>query len=291
MEKEVRDFIDYLEVERGLSPNTYRSYRIDLSQYLRYLKAQRIDSWEGVTRAEISDYLLSLKNKGLSARSISRKIAAIKSLHKFLVLENIVSHNPTGVLDSPRIGQRLPRLLDLKDIERLLGEPDSSSKLDLRNRTILELLYATGMRISELVSISLKDLNLEVGFVRVFGKGAKERILPLGRMAIEALRQYLESGRPAREEERVFLNFRGRPLTRQGCWGIIKRYARKRGISQRITPHMLRHSFATHLLNRGADLRVVQELLGHADIATTQIYTHVDWQRLLDTHSRCHPRG
>ena len=292
MEENLRGFIDHLEIERGLSPNTCQSYKTDLFQYLRYLREHRVNSWEKVTRSEITGYLLNLKSRRLSPRSISRKIAAMKTFHKFLMLENIVGHNPTTVLDSPRMGQRLPRFLSLKDVEKLLGQSDFTSKLGLRNKAILELLYATGMRISELITISMKDLNLEIGFVRVFGKGAKERILPLGKVAIEALRQYLKLGRSgAEDKEKVFLNFRGKPLTRQGCWMMINKYARKRGIKQRITPHMLRHSFATHLLNGGANLRVVQELLGHADISTTQIYTHVDQKRLLEAHARYHPRG
>lgn len=288
----MRGFIDYLEVEQGFSPNTYRSYRIDLSQYLRYLRGQGVGSWQSVTRREIGGYLLSLRHRGLSPRSISRKIASIKAFHRFLLFESMVEENPAVELDSPKTGQRLPRLLSYKDVEELLNQPSSTTKLGLRDKAILEMLYATGMRISELISISIKNLDLEVGYVRVFGKGARERILPLGKVAIEALRRYLESGRVGvRERGCLFLNHRGNPLTRQGCWGIVKRYARKIGVGQGVTPHVLRHSFATHLLKRGADLRIVQELLGHVDISTTQIYTHVDQERLHEVHARYHPRG
>ncbi len=291
MEEELNCFIDHLEVERGLSLNTYQSYRIDLTQYIEYSRLLGVDSWQKVTHSEITNYLLDLRKRGLSPRSISRKIAAIKTFHKFLLSENITSHNPTRDLESSRMSKRLPRLLSYEDVQRLLESPDPASKSGLRDRAILELLYATGMRISELISVSIKDVNLEIGYIRTFGKGAKERIVPVGRMAIEALRQYLEIGRPRTGEKNLFLNLRGRPITRQGCWGIIKKYARKIGIGREITPHMLRHSFATHLLNRGADLRVVQELLGHADISTTQIYTHVDQEKLREVHARYHPRG
>lgn len=293
---EIEDYTHYLRIERGLSENTIESYQRDLLQYYEFLtETMQISSWKQVTRSEIMKFLYSLKDEGKSTATIARAISTIKSFHQFLVQDKIVSEDPSFHIETPKKERRLPEILSAKEIETLLNIKDDQP-LNLRNKAMLELLYATGLRVSELIELQVSDLHLTMGFVRCLGKGDKERIVPLGDLATEAIEVYLEKGRPnlikvPSEATSLFLNHHGRPLTRQGCWKIIKTIAKRANINKRITPHMLRHSFATHLLENGADLRAVQEMLGHSDISTTQIYTHVTRSRLKDIYDSYHPRA
>ncbi|MCS5694752.1 site-specific tyrosine recombinase XerD [Desulfofundulus thermocisternus] len=294
MEDLVGAFIHYLAVEKGLARNTTSSYRFDLNQYCLFCQAQQLDPLkEG--RGAVMAYLLKLKKDGRAPSTVSRHLAALKSFYRFLVQEGVISADPTTNLESPRLAQRLPRVLTPEEVDRLLAQPRTSSAAGLRDKAMLELLYATGLRVSELISLDLADVNLEHGFVRCFGKGSKERIIPLGSVAAFYVSEYLKRARAkltrGRSTPALFINQQGHRLTRQGFWKIIKKYARQGRITKVITPHTLRHSFATHLLENGADLRSVQELLGHADIATTQIYTHLTRTRLREIYDRAHPRA
>jgi integrase/recombinase XerD len=295
----MREFIDiflnYLSVERGLSRNTIVCYRRDLEDFLDYLKGQqRISSLERTDKNQITSFLLSLKTKGLNANSISRKLAAIKTFYRFLVREKILKDDPTSLLESPKLWKRIPSTLSVKEIETLIAQPDLRKKGGMRDRAILEVLYATGMRVSELVQLNLQQVNLDVGFVRCLGKGNKERIVPLGKNAIMCLKRYITNERPyflkSHSTDVLFLTRLNKRISRQSIWKMIKRYARQARIKKEIRPHILRHSFATHLLEGGADLRSVQEMLGHSDISTTQIYTHINKDRLKIIHKRFHPR-
>lgn len=290
----IQSFIDYLDVERGLAENTLESYSRDLRHYSEFLARDK-RPLEKASQATIMAYLMSLQKDGRSASTIARRLAALKSFYQYLLRESRIDHDPTENLESPKQRKRLPQVLSVSEVERLLAQPDGRSPTGLRDRAMLELLYATGIRVSELVSLNVPDVNLDVGFVRCRGKGSRERVVPVGSVAIRALRDYLERGWPhlnrKSEENALFVNQHGRRLTRQGFWKILKKYARQAGITKEITPHTLRHSFATHLLENGADLRAVQEMLGHADISTTQIYTHVTKHRLKDVYARTHPRA
>lgn len=290
----IQSFIDYLDTERGLAENTLESYSRDLRHYFEFLSGDQ-RSLENATRATIMSYLLSLQKDGRSASTIARRLAALKSFYQYLVRESRIDHDPTENLESPKQRKRLPQVLSVAEVERLLAQPDGRTPTGLRDRAMLELLYATGIRVSELVSLNVSDVNLDIGFVRCTGKGSRERMVPVGSVAVRALRDYLERGWPRLNripsEEALFVNQHGRRLTRQGFWKILKKYSRQAGITKEITPHTLRHSFATHLLENGADLRAVQEMLGHADISTTQIYTHVTKHRLKDVYARTHPRA
>ena len=294
MDKLIDEFLSYLSVERGLSGNTLSSYRRDLVKFFDYLKARHIDSIEKVSRQMITSFMLSEKDRGLSAASVSRGLACLKSFFKFLVRENMVQENPTSVIESPKLWKRLPVTLDLDKIEALLNAPNLRDLMGMRDRASLELMYATGMRVSELINLKMDDLNMGAGFVKCFGKGGKERIVPFGNKAKESIFRYLDKSRPVFLKKHVsnflFLTRLGKGMSRQTFWKTIKKYAREARIKEKITPHSLRHSFATHILERGADLRVVQELLGHADISTTQIYTHVNKDRLKSIHQKFHPR-
>lgn len=285
-------FIDYLRLERGLSNNTIQAYSRDLLRFSRFLEESDLTPLE-VSREDISRYA-GILGRELSARSVARGISAIKSFFRFLVREGHTKENPARLVESPRLSRRLPRVLSPAEVELLLAGPDTSTPAGLRDRAMLELLYATGLRVSELVGLRVLNVNLEAGYVRTMGKGSKERLVPMGEKAVQAVREYLRDGRvellKGPNFPHLFLNFRGRPLTRQGFWKIIRKYGRETGIQKEITPHSLRHSFATHLLEAGADLRSVQVMLGHEDISTTQIYTHVTRKRLKELHSRCHPR-
>jgi integrase/recombinase XerD len=288
-------YLNYLTVERGLARNTLDAYGRDLARYLDYLEEKQIATLEGITPTVVLRFLSHLKDAGLSARSRARTLAALRTFHKFLIREKIASDNPTDQVVSPKSLTALPHTLSPFDVENLLAGPQGESPLAWRDRAMLEVLYATGLRVSELVSLKLSDLQMDVGYLTAFGKRSKQRIVPLGMAAIDALREYLHYGRPGldkqRESQYLFLNRSGVGLTRQGFWKIIKRRALEAGITQSITPHMMRHSFATHLLENGADLRSVQAMLGHADISTTQIYTHVTRERLKKLHTQHHPRG
>ncbi len=295
MKKLINEFINYLSVERGLALNTLESYGRDLRQYSQYLQRDEENVLDYATRSTIIDYLLHLQNQGKATATIARRLAALKAFYQFLVREKYLEKDPTANLESPKLEKRLPKVLSIKQVELLLCQPDNSSPPGLRDRAMLELLYATGIRVSELVYLDVIDINLDVGYIRCTGKGSKERIVPLGSMAIRSLREFLDNGRGRlvrdREEKALFVNHHGRRLTRQGFWKIVKKYAEDAKIETEITPHTLRHSFATHLLENGADLRSVQEMLGHADISTTQIYTHITKGRLKEVYAKTHPRA
>ncbi|RJQ28776.1 MAG: site-specific tyrosine recombinase XerD [Peptococcaceae bacterium] len=297
MNKYLDEFIYYLEVERGLAKNTVASYRLDLNRYQAFCQEQKsLASLLDADRDVVMAYLLHLQSEGKVSSTISRHLASLKSFYRFLVAENFLLKDPVADLESPRLLQKLPRVLTVTEVEILLSQPSSGNgRVGLRDKAMLELLYATGMRVSELVSLEMEHVNLENGFIRCFGKGAKERIVPLGGMASRYLEEYLLHSRSRlignKFTAALFVNWRGQKLTRQGFWKIIKKYARQGGIKKEITPHTLRHSFATHLLENGADLRSVQEMLGHADISTTQIYTHLTKGRLREVYDRTHPRA
>lgn len=295
MEGELQAFIDYLSVERGLAVNTLESYGRDLRHYAHYLAEGPKETPETATRATIMAYLASLQKQGRSTATIARRLASLKAFYQYLVQENRLTADPTADLESPKQQKRLPRVLTVKEVELLLNQPDVTCATGRRDKAMLELLYATGIRVSEIISLDVLDVNLAAGIVRCMGKGSKERIVPIGSTAVRALQAYLGRGRSelVREtaEPALFVNHHGRRLTRQGFWKIVKKYAKEARIQKRITPHTFRHSFATHLLENGADLRSVQEMLGHADISTTQIYTQVTRSHLKDVYSRTHPRA
>jgi integrase/recombinase XerD len=297
MRERVDDFLSHIELERGYSGNTLAAYRNDLTQFLSYL-ARRDDvaTWPNVSQAVIVDYILNLKEREYSSATVARKVAAIKSFFHFLVAEGDVRDDPTAALDAPRVKKRLPRSLTREDVDKLMAAPHAvPGPKGLRDAALVEILYATGMRVSEVVALNVDDVNTASASVRCFGKGGKERIMPMYEQAVAVLRAYLEEGRVAylrdRTEKALFLNARGTRLTRQGLWLIIKEYVEASGIDAEVTPHTLRHSFATHLLDGGAGLREVQQLLGHSNVSTTQIYTHVSGERLRDSYDQAHPRA
>lgn len=297
MTDSIQDYLHFLRVEKQLAQNTLVSYEKDLKSYILDLsESQQIKSLEDVERIHILAHLQNLKSSGHSARTLARHISSIRSFHQFLIREKVSSSDPTVHLEMPQQDRTLPKILSIEEIEELLEAPNRSKPQGIRDRAMLELLYASGMRISECISLSIEDVHLTMGFVRCYGKGGKERIIPLGRSALGAVAEYLREGRPklAKKEVRtdaLFINQRGIGLTRQGFWKLLKEHALKAGIKNEITPHTLRHSFATHLIENGADLRAVQEMLGHADISTTQIYTHVSKTRLKEVYKQFHPRA
>lgn len=296
MENWIERFIDYLAVERGLAQNTLESYHRDLSSFTSYLKTlPRSTQLLDCKRADIMSFLYHLQTSGKANSTISRNLASLRSFYHFLLRESAIPVDPTSHVDTPKIEKRLPKVLSVTEVEKLLGGPDGVTAPGSRDKAMLELLYATGIRVSELVSLKVADVNLSTGFLRCMGKGSKERIIPIGSLAQQTLLHYLRFGRPqfvrASDSSALFLNHHGEPMSRQGFWKILKKYSRNAGIISEITPHTLRHSFATHLLERGADLRAVQEMLGHADISTTQIYTHVTRSRLKDVYASAHPRA
>lgn len=295
MHEHLQDYLSYLSDERGLAKNTLESYGRDLQQYLTYLKEKKNLDIKDTTQATVIGYLLQLQSKGKATATLSRSLAAIKSYYQFLFREGIIERNPTMNLDAPKQEKRLPKVISVEDVERLLEQPDLRYPIGIRDRAMLEVLYATGLRVSELISLKMNDINLEMGYLKCFGKGSKERIVPLGSIATKYLKMYIEHARKFLAstpfETVLFLNHHGKGLTRQGFWKIIKRYAENLNIQVEITPHTLRHSFATHLLENGADLRSVQEMLGHADISTTQIYTHLTKDRIREVYDQAHPRA
>lgn len=288
--------MEYLTVELGLSANTRQAYERDLRLFCKTLGFKNSDALVNVSREQITGYMTQLKEKGLAAATIARKLAAIKAFYRFMTAEGYMDANPAEVVEAGTKGIKLPRVLSEDEVVRLLNQPDITSAEGFRDRTMLEVLYATGMRVSELINITLERVDLNMKYIIAFGKGSKERIVPLGSVATEFLQQYLEKVRPklthaGRNTNIVFLAFGGHELTRQRFWQIIRAYGRKANINKALTPHILRHSFATHLLDNGADLRSVQELLGHSDISTTQIYTHLTNKRLRDIYAKAHPRA
>ena len=301
MNEFVESFLNYMTVERGASPNTLAAYRNDLTQLTEYL--QSLDdqpnghvSWDKVGERTISDFVLYLHGLGYSETTRARKIASVKSLFGFLVTEGTLEGNPTSNVSAPRVGRSLPKALAIEDVDRLLAAPSQVHTPEAtRDQAMLELLYASGMRVSELLSLDLEDISVETGTARCFGKGGKERVVPIHNQAVESVRFYIEEVRPgllgSKPTPALFLNRRGNRLTRQGFWFILKGYCRKAGLDDKITPHTLRHSFATHLLHGGAPLRHVQELLGHSSINTTQVYTHLTSEHVRSEYDHAHPRA
>jgi len=292
----LEDFFHFLRIEKGLSDNTLTSYKRDLTHYSEYIsKVVQAATWEGINRNDITGFLYMLKDTGKSTATISRHISSIRSFHQFLIREQITKNDPTLHIETPKKERKLPDVLSKHEVELLLSQNADNTPLKIRNRAMFELAYATGLRVSELITLKVSDLHLTMGFLQCFGKGSKERIVPIGDVAIKAMERYLQQarGQLARQgnEQVLFLNHHGKPLSRQGFWKILKGSVRDAGITKKITPHTLRHSFATHLLENGADLRIVQEMLGHSDISTTQIYTHVSKTRLKDMYDTYHPRA
>ncbi|MEW9799004.1 site-specific tyrosine recombinase XerD [Alteromonas sp. CYL-A6] len=287
-------FIEMLWLERGLSEHTQKSYRSDLSKFAVFCNNQGLNDIARATTTSVSDYLQHRHEQGLSARSTQRFLSALRAFFAFLIDRQVRIDNPVSVLTNPKVPKSLPSTLSEDDVDALLAEPETGDPLECRDKCMLEVLYATGLRVSELVSLRLDQISLQQGVVRVTGKGDKERLVPFGEDAIEWLTRYLKEARPAllkKPSELVFVSKRGQQMTRQTFWHRIKYYAKKAGITQSLSPHTLRHAFATHLLNHGADLRVVQMLLGHSDLSTTQIYTHVATERLQSLIAHHHPRG
>ena len=296
LKDQVVDYLYYLQIERGLSLNTRKSYERDLNKYLHFLKTNQVTSFQEIDRYIIMEYLQLLHNEKNSSATIIRMISTLRGFHQFLRQERKTDHNPMQHIDSPKKAQHLPNTLSVEEVTKLIETPDTTKVLGIRNRTILEVMYATGLRVSELVGLKIGDLHLSIGLLQTVGKGDKERIIPLGDYAIQWIEKYLAEARPQliknnQEEVHLFVNHHGRPLSRQGIWKNLKQIVRDAGIDKTITPHTLRHSFATHLLENGADLRIVQELLGHADISTTQIYTHITKQRMADVYKQHFPRA
>ncbi|WP_177503883.1 site-specific tyrosine recombinase XerD [Anaerosinus sp.] len=295
MEGYVNAFINYLAIERGLAKNTLESYGRDLKQFQNYMNDLNLEVEKDSNENMIQEYLKSLQTKGRAVSTISRNIAAIKAFYQYLVKENYLENDPSQSLDTPKVEKKLPKILSVHEVEELLKQPEIKSSGGLRDKAMLELLYATGIRVSELIALNISDINLDMGYVKCYGKGSKNRIVPLGSIAVKAVHDYIIKGRMkvvrTYDEPALFINHHGGRLTRQGFWKIIKKYAQEAGITKDITPHTLRHSFATHLLENGADLRSVQEMLGHADISTTQLYTQIVKNPLKEVYDKSHPRA
>ncbi|MGB2661663.1 MAG: site-specific tyrosine recombinase XerD [Candidatus Omnitrophota bacterium] len=294
MEEYIDQFIDFMEVERGVSPNTIQSYRRDIKKFINYIRKIKKDISD-VSRDDVTGFMKDLKQKGLSAGTIARNLASLKTFWKFLVMEHIVPENIAAVIETPKTWKTIPDVLNRQEVEKLLDAPPRKGAAGIRDRAILELMYATGLRVSEVKDLRKTNVNLEAGFVKCSGKGGKERIVPLGSVAKKAIEKYLESARQKLSkrtgDEHLFLSKLGKSLSRQSIWKMIRKYSKETGIKKHITPHTLRHSFATHLLEGGAELRGVQEMLGHADISTTQIYTHINKDKLRKVHDKYHPRA
>ncbi|KIS03027.1 site-specific tyrosine recombinase XerD [Paucilactobacillus wasatchensis] len=295
MNDEIEDYLHYLRVERGLVHNTTVSYRQDLVAFSQYLHGQQIASFTTVDRYTVLNYLATLQQAQMAKTSVVHVVSSLRQFFRYLANENKINADPMLQIDTPKSGHHLPQVLTTTEVDSLLAAPDTTKKLGVRDRTILEVMYATGLRVSELVNLTLDELHLEMGLIQPLGKGDKERIIPIGEVAIDWLQRYLTTVRPAllkdQASQSVFLNAHGRQLTRQGIWKNLKSLVRQANINKNVTPHTLRHSFATHILENGADLRVVQELLGHADISTTQIYTHISQKRLTEVYQKYHPRA
>lgn len=302
MDTHIQEFLDYLIAEKGCSENTIAAYQNDLTQFHAFLlergSLKTTPDWAAITRDDLVNYILFLREREYASATVARKVAATKSFCHFLLRTDVIGDDPAEELDSPKVQKQLPNTLTPTEVDRLLALPAKNGPTPkaLRDVALLEMLYATGMRVSEVAQVTLDDLDLEAGTVRCMGKGSKERVMPLYAEAITAVRTYLEQGRPAllgnnKQERTLFLNPRGARLTRQGLWLIIKGYARELGLENRVTPHTLRHSFATHMLNGGAGLRELQRLLGHANISTTQVYTHISHEHLREVYDASHPRA
>lgn len=296
MDRWADDFLDYASVVKGAAKNTLEAYGRDLVSYLGYLQHQeKVSRPEEIDSLMIARFLTREMKQGLSARSRARRLSTVRQFHQFMLREGYLDSDPSARIDAPRDVHKLPQLLSFAEVERLLEAPAGERAVCRRDKAMLEVLYATGMRVTELVGLRVADLKLDIGCLQVMGKGSKQRLIPLGEVALEYLDEYLHNARPrlatGTSGQEVFLNVRGGRMSRQGFWKNLKRYALRAGIRQPVYPHLLRHSFATHLLENGADLRVVQTMLGHADVSTTQIYTHVVQERLKQIHQQYHPRG
>ncbi len=295
MQKLLQEYSNYLAVEKGLSKNTLESYRRDLNKFITFMDKRKIKEPEIIDRESLNIFIGELKKNGNATSSISRCIASIRSFFNYLLQEGVIESNPALELESPRIEKRLPRVLTTQEVDQLLSQPKPGEHNGLRDRAMLELLYASGIRVSELVSLNITDFDPLVGYLRCRGKGMKERIVPIGSIAINYVNDYLDKSRAKQlkknGEPALFVNHHGSRMTRQGFWKILKKYARKSNIKGDVTPHTLRHSFATHLLENGADLRSVQEMLGHSDISTTQIYTQITRRKIREVYDKSHPRA
>ncbi len=294
MEVLVQKFVDFLENEKGLSDNTLQSYSRDIQQYMLHLQEINIPNIAGVNKTTVIAYLLYLKKKGRATSTISRNLASIRSFYQYLYKIDMIEQDPTQNLESPKVEKKLPQILSTQEVELLLDQPKCVDLKGYRDKAMLELLYATGIRVSELISLNLDDVNLEMGFVKCI-KGSKERVIPLGSMAINSIKEYIKKSRSMMiqnpSEQALFVNCNGRRLTRQGFWKIIKLYKNQAKINKEITPHTLRHSFAAHLLENGADLRSIQEMLGHSDISSTQIYAQLTKNKIKEVYQKTHPRA
>ncbi|WP_338470157.1 site-specific tyrosine recombinase XerD [Niallia sp. XMNu-256] len=297
MEAELKKFTHFLLAEKALAENTIVSYERDLKSYIKYLtNVEKLKGFNETRQFHIFGFLDYLKEQGKSSRTIARHIASIRALHQFLLREKATDDDPSVFVEGPHVERSLPKIMSLQEVETLLNSPNPTNHYGLRDKAMLELLYASGIRVSELISLSMNDIHLMMGFVRCTGKGNKERVIPIGKTAIQALQTYLEEGRPQfvspkYYDDSLFLNHHGKRLSRQGFWKILKKLVNEAGIKKELTPHTLRHSFATHLLENGADIRAVQEMLGHADLSTTQIYINAAKTRLNDEYRRYHPRA
>jgi integrase/recombinase XerD len=296
MIKELQSFIQYLNVERGLSRNTLESYKRDIEQYLAFVKQQGITAWRESGKAQIAGYMNELKLLGRAAATLSRVMVSVRAFYQFLWKEHIIESDPSQSVETPKLEKKLPNVLSIEEIETLLEAPLTNHANGSRDKAMLELLYATGTRVSELISLNVDDVNLQMGYIRCIGKAGKERMIPIGSMSVRCLEVYITEMRPKilkhpEPLDALFIGHLGTRMTRQGFWKIIKRYAQETGIMKPITPHTVRHSFAAHLIENGADLRSVQEMLGHADISTTQMYTLVTKSKMKEVYNRSHPRA
>lgn len=294
LEENLESFLDYLSIERGLAQNTIVSYRYDLIKYISFLKKKKIGSFNQTNKVLVNNYFVYLRGKGLEINSISRNLVAVKMFYRFLLMEGLIKEDTTSMIEFPRVSKKLPHVLSSREINLLLDKANFKGKLGLRDQAVLELFYATGLRVSELIYLKINDINMENCMLKCLGKGSKERIIPFGNKANQSLRLYLDRARPKlvknTDEDALFLNSRGESLSRQGVFYLVKLYAQKARIEKKVTPHTLRHTLATHLLENGADLRSVQEMLGHSDISTTQIYTHVSRKWVSEEYYRAFPR-
>ncbi len=292
----LQEYLLYAKIERNLSPTTLEAYRTDLTRYLTCLADAGIGDLEAIRQSHLRAFTRLLSEVGLSAATIQRACSAVRGFHRFLVAEKWVTRDPSAFLESPKLPKRLPKVLDVAEIDAILAAVDTGKPLGVRDRSLLSLMYACGLRVSELIGLRLTQLMAEAEMVRVLGKGGKERVVPIGQRALDDLDTYIYTVRPnlarkGKSTGEIFLNARGNPLSRMGVWNILRHWADTAGIQKELSPHTLRHSFATHLLEGGADLRAIQEMLGHADISTTQVYTHLDRSYLKEVHRQFHPRG
>lgn len=294
MEPQIRAFLNHLRVEKGLSENTIQAYSRDIEKFAEFIRERKLIA-KDVQRGDIVDFLGTLYEKHLDSRSVARHLVTVRQFFRYLSIEEIIKDDPAAHIESPRFRQSLPDFLSIEEVERLLEQPDTATAVGVRDRAMIELMYSTGLRVSELCGLRLSDLQMDAGCLRCIGKGNKERLVPVGRKALEVVQRYLRESRAQFLQEGsspfIFLKGKGKKMDRMGFWTILGRYGRRAGLRKSLTPHMLRHSFATHLLDRGADIRSVQELLGHKSLVTTQIYTHVGTAALREVYERAHPRA